>query len=99
MRGMNLFGRSKSPAFQSVRVRFYVSSDIGTLDLEAVGHEPGVTPHDVVDNTKGYVLEQLHRVVMQRGGTPGRWWAEDDDGNVLDSGDDYQPPRRPQMWS
>ncbi|ALI28804.1 hypothetical protein XA26_50090 [Mycolicibacterium fortuitum] len=42
---------------------------------------------------------RLHRAIMQRGGTFECWWAEDEYGNVLASGDDYQRPRRPGMWS
>ncbi|QRY53832.1 hypothetical protein [Mycolicibacterium septicum] len=80
-------------------VTFYMSSDVETVDLAVHGCEIGVTPHEAVDRTKEYVLVQLHQVITQRGGTFERWWAEDDDGNVLASRDDYQRPRRPQMWS
>ncbi|TGB44637.1 hypothetical protein [Mycolicibacterium peregrinum] len=80
-------------------VTFYMSSDVGTVDLAVHGYEIGVTPREAVDRTKEYVLVQLHRVTTQRGGTFERWWAEDEDGSVLESHDDYQRPRRPQMWS
>lgn len=82
-----------------VTVTFYMSSDVGTVELAVHGYEIGVTPHKALDRTKEYVLVQLHRVITQRGGTFERWWAEDDDGKVLESRDDYQRPRRPRMWS
>lgn len=82
-----------------VTVTFYMSSDVGTVDLAVHGSEIGGTPREAVERTKEYVLVQLHRVITQRGGTFERWWAEDEDGSVLESHDDYQRPRRPQMWS
>ncbi|WP_166902443.1 hypothetical protein [Mycobacterium sp. DL440] len=78
---------------------FYMSSDMETVDLAVHGNERGATPQEAVARTKEYVLVQLHRVITQRGGTFERWWAEDDDGNLLEARDDYQRPRRPQMWS
>lgn len=82
-----------------VTVTFYMRSDVETVDLAVHGCEIGVTPYEAVARTKEYVLVQLHRVITQRGGTFQRWWAEDEHGNVLESRDDYQRPRRPQMWS
>lgn len=82
-----------------VTVTFYMSSDVGTVDLAVHGYAIGATPHNAVDRTKEYVLVQLHRVITQRGGTFERWWAEDGDGNILESRGDYQRPRRPEMWS
>ncbi|MCA4725794.1 hypothetical protein [Mycolicibacterium fortuitum] len=78
---------------------FYMRSTIGTVDLAVHGNQLGATPQEAVDRTKEYVLVQLDRVITQRGGTFERWWAEDEYGNVLESRDDYQRPRRPQMWS
>ncbi|KHO23001.1 hypothetical protein [Mycolicibacterium setense] len=79
-------------------VTFYMRSDMGTVDLAVHGCELGATAHEAVDRTKEYVLVQLDRVIRQRGGTFERWWAEDEYGNVLASHDDYQRPRRPEMW-
>ena len=91
--------RPQFPAPHRVIVTFYMSFDMGTVDLEVHGNQPGATQEEAVDRTKEYVLVQLHRVITQRGGTFQRWWAEDECGNVLESRDDYQRPRRPQMWS
>ncbi len=97
----SIFPRSKlrEPLRLRVTVTFYMSSDMGTVDLAVHGYEPGMTPQDAVDRTKEYVLVQLHRAIAQRGGKFERWWAEDEHGNVLESHDDYQRPRRPRMWS
>ncbi|MCV7002246.1 hypothetical protein [Mycolicibacterium alvei] len=76
-----------------------MSSDTGTVDLAVQGYEREATPKEAVARTKEYVLVQLHRVITQRGGTFERWWAEDEHGHVLESHDEYQRPRRPQMWS
>lgn len=90
---------SRITAPHGVRVTYYMSSDMGTVDLEVHGNQPGATPEEAVDRTKEYVLVQLHRVITQRGGTFQRWWAEDGYGNVLESHDHYQRPRRPQLSS
>lgn len=98
---LSLIYGSKIPEPQRVRVTvtFYMSSNAGTVELAVHGSAIGATPREAVDRTKEYVLVQLHRVLTQRGGTFERWWAEDEDGNVLESRDDYQRPRRPRMWS
>lgn len=91
--------KMSEPHRVGVTVTFYMSSDVGTVDLAVHGYEPGVTPQEALARTKEYVLVQLHGAITQRSGTFERWWAEDEDGNVLESHDDYQRPRRPQMWS
>lgn len=98
---ISIFRSSKStePHRVSVTVTFYMLSDMGTVDLAVHGFEPGATPHEAVDRTKEYVLVRLHRAITRRGGRFECWWAEDEYGNVLASGDDYQRPRRPGMWS
>lgn len=98
---LSIIRGSKMPDPHRVRVTvtFFMSSDVGTVDLAVHRYAIGATPHEAVDRTKEYVLVQLHRVITQRGGTFQRWWAEDEHGNVLEFRDDYQRPRRPQMWS
>lgn len=96
----SILRRSKmlEPHRVRVTVTFYMRSDMGTVDLAVHGRDLGATAHEAVDRTKEYVLVQLDRVITQRGGTFERWWAEDEYGNVLASHDDYQRPRRPEMW-
>ncbi|WP_301120913.1 hypothetical protein [Mycolicibacterium fortuitum] len=91
--------KSTEPHRVSVTVTFYMLSDMGTVDLAVQGYEPEATPLEAVDRTKEYVLVRLHRAITRRGGRFECWWAEDEYGNVLASGDDYQRPRRPGMWS
>lgn len=81
-----------------VTVTFYMRSDMGTVDLAVHGYQLGATAQEAGVRTKEYVLVQLHRAITQRGGTFERWWAEDEHGNVLASDDDYERPRRPEMW-
>lgn len=89
--------RSRITAPQGVRVTFYMSSDMGTVDLAVHGNQVGATAQEAVARTKEHVLVQLHGAITRRGGTFERWWAEDEYGHVLESRDDYQRPRRPQM--
>lgn len=98
---INILRGSKStePHRVSVTVTFYMLSDMGTVDLAVQGYEPGATPLEAVDRTKEYVLVRLHRAITRPGGRFECWWAEDEYGNVLASGDDYQRPHRPGMWS
>lgn len=91
--------KSTEPHRVSVTVTFYMVSDMGTVDLTVRGYQLGATPHEAVDCTKEYVLVRLHRAFTRRGGTFECWLAEDEYGNVLASGDDYQRPHRPGMWS
>lgn len=98
---LSIIRGSKLPDPHRIRVTvtFYMGSDVGVVDLAVHGYAIGATPREAVDRTRECVLVQLHQVITQRGGTFERWWAEDEDGNVLESHDDYRRPRRPRMWS
>jgi hypothetical protein len=56
------------------------------------------SPRASVEDTKSYVLSQWQGV-LRRDREGFVRWCEDENGNVLESHDDFWPPAKPTMWS
>ncbi|TXH20762.1 MAG: hypothetical protein E6R06_21355 [Mycobacterium sp.] len=73
------------------KVIFHVQTDKQTLDITVHGYGSR-TPQQIVECSKDHVLLNIYRSVQRNGLMFQRWWAEDSNGNIVESEDNYEPP-------
>lgn len=93
---MRLFRRSKEKWGEKTRITYFLETDKQTWDLTVICCADD-SPRANVESSRDHVLTLAKGLLRQEGEEFVRWWVEDREGNVLESHDEFKPPRRSTM--
>ena len=80
------------------RITYFLETNKKVIDTTVIRYVDG-SPHAAVEDTRNYVLSLMQGALKRDQEEFVRWWVEDESGNVLESHDDFSPPRKPSMGS
>ena len=83
-------GKTAETAREKTRVTYYLQTNKKLIHVTVIRYVDD-SPYAAVEDTKGYVLSQWQGVLKREQEEFIRWWVEDENGNVLESHDDFSP--------